>query len=103
MTDPLFAAKVIMAAVVAKALLMGILVSQVVAEANFAQSLILVVVSATATGIFGVVIVLVQAHSEREMHARIDQLEGKADKVVETTQATAEAVDALPTDRPPKG
>jgi Flp pilus assembly protein TadB len=75
-----FAAKVIGPAVALKAILMGVLVT-LLAAAGFVQSLILVLVSATATGIFGIVIVVIQTHSERNLHRRLDTLEEKANTI----------------------
>jgi ABC-type bacteriocin/lantibiotic exporter with double-glycine peptidase domain len=77
-----FASKVITGGVFAKAILMGTLVT-IIAATSFYQSVILVLVSATATGIFGILIVIIQTHSERAIHARIDALDSKADTAVE--------------------
>lgn len=60
----------------------------------FEQSLILILVSASATGVFGLIIVLIQVHSEKALHERMDTLEGKADNVVTTTDKIATAVSA---------
>lgn len=73
-----FAAKVITLGVVFKALLMGIIV-EVLALTSFQRSIILVLVSATATGIFGILIVLIQVHSEKQIHDRIDQVQEQID------------------------
>lgn len=90
-----FAAKVIAPAVAIKALLMGVLVT-VLAAAGFVQSLILVLVSATATGVFGIVIVVIQTHSERNLHHRMDVLEDKANAIegkADTIAAKAESIE----------
>jgi divalent metal cation (Fe/Co/Zn/Cd) transporter len=73
-----FSAKLISAGVIGKAILMGVLVS-VLAVTSFEKSIILVLVSACATGIFGIIIVLIQTHAEAGLHQRIDSLEGKTD------------------------
>lgn len=93
-----YGAKVITAGVALKAALMGTLVS-VLAVAPFVESLVLVLVSAAATGVFAVLVVLIQVHSERNLHERLDWLEGaadrleqKADEVKATTETVAEAV-----------
>lgn len=91
-----FATKVIVPGVVGKAVLMGTLVS-VLAVTSFGKSLILVLVSATATGIFGILIVLIQVHSERAIHKRMDKLEESTQTAVtqakdEVTSKTDEAV-----------
>lgn len=81
-----FGAKVITAAVIVKAVLMASIVT-LVAATTFAQSIVLVLISAAATGVFGIAIVLIQVHSERTIHRRLDILE-------ERQQGIATAVDA---------
>jgi hypothetical protein len=86
-----YAAKVITAGVMLKAVVMGTLVS-LLAVTAFTQSIILVLVSATATGIFGLLIVLVQTHSEARLHQRINDLETQVDtKASEITEKQDEA------------
>lgn len=75
-----FAAKAISLGVIGKAILMGTLVS-VLAVTSFTQSIILVLVSACATGVFGLIIVLIQTHAEKEMHRRLDGLERKTKSI----------------------
>lgn len=91
-----FASKVIAGGVFVKALIMGILVA-LLATTTFERSIVLVLVSATATGFFGILIVLIQVHSERNIHRRIDALETTTTDVVtqakdEVTTKTDEAV-----------
>lgn len=69
-----YAAKVMGIGVMFKAIVMGTLVS-ILAVTSFVQSVVLVLVSATATGIFGLIIVLIQVHSERALHERMDRVE----------------------------
>lgn len=90
-----FAAKMVTAGIMGKAVLMATAVSVLVASATFAESLILVIVSATATGIFGLLIVFVQVHSERNLHERIDRLEETAGHAVATTDSIAETAGAI--------
>jgi hypothetical protein len=73
-----YAAKVVTLGVMFKAIVMGLLVS-LLAVTAFDRSIILVLVSATATGIFGILIVLIQTHSEARLHMRIDALETQVD------------------------
>jgi hypothetical protein len=80
-----FASKVVTGGVAAKALLMGTLVT-ILGATSFGQSVLLVLVSATATGIFGILIVLIQVHSEKALHERINDLENKANEAVAKTQ-----------------
>lgn len=81
-----FAGKIVTLGVIAKALVMGIMVS-LLAVTSFEKSIVLVVVSATATGIFGILIVLIQIHSERAIHRRIDSLEIKTEEAKEEVKA----------------
>lgn len=81
-----YGAKVISLAVALKAVLMASVVT-LLASTTFGQSLILVLVSATATGIFGVLIVLIQVRSERNLHARLDTLERRAAERMDTLPA----------------
>lgn len=85
-------AKVIGAGVIAKAVLMGVLVT-VLAVEPFLESLALVLVSACATGIFGLVIVLVQVHAERELHGRMDRLEERGQRIESKADTAAIAAD----------
>jgi hypothetical protein len=78
-----FASKAVSAGVAAKALLMGALVS-LLGATTFADSIVLVLVSATATGVFGIIIVLIQTHSDAAVHRRLDELQARAE-----TAATA--------------
>lgn len=71
-----YPAKIMTIGVLFKAVVMGTLVT-ILAATSFAQSIILVLVSATATGIFGMVIVLIQARSERGIHDRISDVENQ--------------------------
>lgn len=89
-----FASKMIASGVLFKALLMGILVS-LLAVTSFEKSVALVLVSASATGIFGIIIVLIQTHSEARLHKRIDLLEGKADKIDSATTTTLEKTETI--------
>jgi hypothetical protein len=95
-----FATKMITTGVLIKAVLMGAAVS-LLAVTSFEKSVALVLISASATGIFGIIIVLIQTHSEARLHDRIDHLESRADQIVEKsdivkeqTQVIAEAVKA---------
>jgi hypothetical protein len=81
----------ITAGVIGKAILIGVLV-EVLALTSFTRSIILVLVSAAATGIFGIIIVVVQTHAEANLHRRIDALEGKADTVIEKADVIESAV-----------
>lgn len=87
-----FAAKVIIPGVFAKAVLMATLVT-ILAVTSFVQSVILVLVSATATGIFGILIVIIQIHSERGLHERMDKLEETTQVAV--TQAKEEVTSTV--------
>lgn len=73
---------------------MGTLVS-VLAITAFTQSIILVLVSATATGIFGLIICLIQTHSEARLHERLDHLESRATEVVEKTEQVQTTTDQV--------
>lgn len=86
-----FAGKVITAGVVTKGIIMGSLIS-ILAIADFTESLILVIVSATVTGIFGLLICLIQVRAEKGIHTRMDFLEKKATEVDQTTKDIAEVV-----------
>jgi hypothetical protein len=85
-----YAAKVMGIGVAFKAVIMATVVSFLAAETNttFAQAVFLVLISATATGIFGLIIVLIQTHAEKGLHQRIDYLETKANVIDSTTQQT---------------
>lgn len=87
-----YATKVISLGVIGKAVLMGTLVT-LLAATSFTQSIILVLVSATATGIFGVLIVTIQVHSERVLHSRMDRLEESTQIAV--TQAKKEVTSTV--------
>ncbi len=93
-----YAAKVISAGVAVKAVLMGVLVS-ILAVTSFTKSIVLVLVSALATGVFGVMIVLKKAHAERSLHVRLDRLEDKATEAAQASTVAAEktqvSVDAV--------
>jgi Flp pilus assembly protein protease CpaA len=86
-----YASKVMTLGVLVKAVLISALVT-VLGATTFLQSIILVLVSAAATGVFALLVVLIQTHSERAMHERIDKLEsraGEAQSIAEGTQAIA--------------
>ena len=86
-----YGAKVITAGVAFKAVIMGLFVS-LLAIAPFFESLILVLVSACATGVFGLLIVLVQSHQDRAIHERMERLEGSASRIeAQAGEATAVA------------
>lgn len=89
-----YGAKLITAGVAAKAVLMGVLVS-LLAVAPFVESIVLVLVSACATGIFGLIIVLVQVRAERELHGRMDRLEEKADTAAIAADTAATTADTI--------
>lgn len=89
-----YAAKVMSIGVVFKAIVMSTLVT-VLAATTFGQSIILVLVSATATGIFGLIIVLIQVKSEQHLHDRVNQMEKQINvKANQITAKTEEAVQA---------
>lgn len=88
-----YGAKLVTAAVGAKAVLMSAVVT-VLGATTFLQSLALVLVSATATGVFGAVIVIVQARAERALHDRMDTLGAKAADVARKAEATAQTATA---------
>jgi low affinity Fe/Cu permease len=90
-----YAAKLISAGVAVKAVLMGVLVSIVAASTTFTESIVLVLVSALATGAFGIIIVLVQTHAERAMHKRLDNLEAKADTAADRATVAAEKTEKI--------
>ncbi len=81
-----YAAKVMSLGVFAKAVLMASVVT-IVGATTFGESLILVLVSASATGVFALLVVLIQVRAERSLHARIDALEEKGTEIVERTTA----------------
>lgn len=56
---------------------------EILGVSSFGKSIILVLVSATATGIFGLLIVLIQTHAEKGLHERMDKIE---DRVTEAKQ-----------------
>lgn len=100
-----YAAKVVTVGVMLKAIVMGTLVS-LLAVSAFGKSLILVVVSATATGIFGILIVLIQTHSEARIHERLnaveDQINTKSEEIQTkqdeaATKAAEQVVEAIQT------
>ena len=69
-----FAGKVMGLGVIVKAILMVAVVTTIGAT-TFGESLVLVIVSACATGAFALLVVLIQTHSEQRIHERIDKLE----------------------------
>jgi len=81
-----YGAKVLAIGVTVKAVLMSLMVTLLAATA-FWQSLVLVVVSAAVTGIFAVLVVVVQANAERSLRARLDRLEHRT---VATVQQSLE-------------
>jgi cytochrome c biogenesis protein CcdA len=89
-----YAAKVMALGVGIKAVIMGTVVT-ILAATTFLQSVLLVLISATATGVFGLVIVLIQNHAEQRFHRRIDYLEQKADKIDTTTTETKEKAEEV--------
>jgi hypothetical protein len=90
---PSYAAKVITAGVMVKAVLMATVV-ELLAIGGFGRSIILVLVSATATGIFGLIIVLVQTHAEAGLHQRLDSLERQVDQKASEINVTTETAAA---------
>ncbi len=86
MTRLNYGAKVLAIGVTVKAVLMSLMVTLLAATA-FWQSLVLVVVSAAVTGIFAVLVVVVQANAERSLRARLDRLEHRT---VATVQQSLE-------------
>lgn len=88
-----YAAKVVTLGVMLKAIIMGTLVS-LLAVSAFGKSIILVLVSATATGIFGILIVLIQTHSEARIHERLtaveSQIETKSNEIQEKQDQAAD-------------
>jgi hypothetical protein len=85
-----YSARLVAAAVAAKAALMGVLVSILASSAPFAEAVVLVLISAAATGVFGIVIVLVQTHAEAAMHRRLDKLEEQAGTAAQAATVAAE-------------
>lgn len=71
-----YAAKVVTLGVMLKAIVIGTLVS-LLAVSAFGKSIILVLVSATATGVFGILIVLIQTHFEARIHERLNAVESQ--------------------------
>lgn len=85
------APKLIALGVVAKAVLMTAVVT-ILGATTFLESLALILTSATATGIFGLLIVIVQVRGERALHQRMDTIEKKADNVQVTADNIAHEV-----------
>lgn len=77
-----YSAKVLTAGVTVKAVLMSALVTLLAATA-FWQSVVLVAVSAAITGVFAVLVVVVQVHAEKALHSRLDRLEDRTRTTVE--------------------
>lgn len=77
-----------------KALLMTSVVL-LLGATTFLESLALVLVSATATGVFGLLIVLIQVRSERSLHKRMDTLEVKATDAATKAAVTAETTQTI--------
>lgn len=86
-----YAGKIMTIGVLLKAVVMGSLVT-LLATTSFVQSIILVLVSATATGIFGLLIVLIQVHSERNIHDRLDKVENRVDEKAGEIKAQAQDI-----------
>jgi len=82
-----YAGKLITAGVIVKAVLMGTLVG-LLAASDFLDSLALVLVSATATGVFGILIVLIQVKAERGLHERMDKIESNIETKADAIQTT---------------
>lgn len=62
--------------VVVKSVVLGI--SAALIDVAFVKAAILVVLSAVVTGVFGLVVALIQDRADRRVHARLDALEAKA-------------------------
>lgn len=71
-----YATKVVTLGVSLKAILMGVAVS-LLAVTAFEKSIILILISASATGIFGILIVLIQTRSEARIHERLNTVENQ--------------------------
>lgn len=71
-----------------KAILMAGIVT-LLAATSFAQSVILVLISATATGIFGIVIVIIQMKSDKGIHDRINEIQTQIDTKSEEIKEVA--------------
>ena len=78
---------------------MGAAVTVLASVVPFWESVLLVLISATATGLFGILIVYVQARSEAQIHYRLEKLEekgtsieNKADRIVEKTDTIQSVV-----------
>lgn len=78
-----YGAKVLAVGVTVKAVLMAAILT-LLADAAFWQSIVIALVSATATGVFAVLVVVIQIHSERTLHDRIDRLERQTKTAVQT-------------------
>jgi hypothetical protein len=59
-----------------KGLAMGIVATLLNVE--FARALILVLVSAVITGLFGVIVAMIQSQADRRVHDRLDNLEASS-------------------------
>jgi hypothetical protein len=82
-----YGAKVMVIGVSVKAVLMSAVVT-VLAATSFQQSLILVIVSATATGVFALLAVIIQTHSAQGMYERLERLERRAGEAKVIAQET---------------
>lgn len=92
-----YGAKMMAAGVGVKAVVMAGVVT-LLAATTFWESVVLVLISAIATGCFAIVVVMVQARSERSLHDRLDRLERQttvsvARKLEEQTKTIVESVE----------
>lgn len=95
-----YAAKVIGLGVVAKAVVITTVI-MILGATTFTQSVILVVISATTTGIFGLLIVLIQTRADRETHRKLDHVESTTQESI--TQAKDEVTETITSAVTPNG
>lgn len=77
--------KAIMGGVIAKSILMGI--AAAIIDVSFVKAALLVILSATVTGAFGLLIAHLQIRAQRNLGRRIDQVEQRQISVAQQTGA----------------
>lgn len=87
-------AKAMVAFVAVKSIVLGITASLI--DVPFLHALILVVVSAVVTGIFGIVIAMIQAKADERQHRRLDYVESRLEDVAGSVGANKRASDPIP-------
>lgn len=72
-------AKFMVAFIAIKSVALGVLAALI--DVAFIKALLLVVASATITGVFGVIVARIQAKADERLHTRLDYLEQRANDI----------------------